>query len=151
MADTQLRPKFWELPLDQLNRVEWEQLCDGCGRCCLKKLADEDSDELLYTRVVCRYFDEQSSRCGCYSQRTVKVSDCLDVAAMNLTDNDWMPDSCAYKLRYQGLSLFDWHPLIAGSRAKMEEAGILLKGRVISEEHVHPDGYDEHIIRWVKA
>ncbi len=146
-----LRPKFWELPLDDLNTAEWESLCDGCGRCCLKKFADEDSDEIVYTRVVCRYFDEQSSQCGCYEDRSALVPDCLDVRKMDLEKSNWMPDSCAYRLRFEGKELFDWHPLIAGSREKMAAAGILLEGRVISEEHVHPEGFDEHIIRWVET
>ncbi len=151
MSDSALRPKFWELPLQELNPKEWESLCDGCGRCCLKKFSDEDSDEVVYTRVVCRYFDEETSLCGCYGERTRLVPDCLDVQGMDLAISDWMPDSCAYKLRYQGRSLYDWHPLIAGSRQKMAEAGILLEGKVISEEHVHPDGFEEHTIRWVSA
>lgn len=151
MSDNALRNKFWELPLADLNSAEWESLCDGCGRCCLKKLSDEDSDEIVYTRVVCRYFDEKSSRCGCYTERTKNVPDCLDVRAMDLAVSKWMPDSCAYRLRYEGRDLFAWHPLLAGSRSSMREAGVLLEGRVISEEHVHPDGFEEHAIRWVKA
>jgi len=70
---------------------------------------------------------------------------------MDLAEGAWMPDSCAYKLRFQGEKLFDWHPLIAGSREKMAAAGILLEGRVISEEYVHPEGFEDHLIRWVKA
>lgn len=150
-ASTALRPKFWELPLDELSPDEWENLCDGCGRCCLKKFVDEDSDEINYTRIVCRYFDQQTSRCGCYEARTDLVPDCLDVREMDLETNDWMPDSCAYRLRSRGQKLFDWHPLLAGSREKMASAGILLEGRVVSEEYVHPDGFEEHVIRWVKA
>ena len=150
-ASTALRPKFWELPLDELSPAEWESLCDGCGRCCLKKFVDEDSDEINYTRIVCRYFDQQTSLCGCYEARTDLVPDCLDVREMDLEASDWMPDSCAYRLRSRGEKLFDWHPLLAGSREKMASAGILLESRVVSEEYVHPDGFEEHVIRWVKA
>jgi len=150
-ANTGLRPKFWELPLDELNPEEWEGLCDGCGRCCLKKFADEDSNDVSYTRVVCRYFDEKTSSCGCYQTRTELVPDCLDVREMNLQKSTWMPDTCAYKLRFNGEELFDWHPLLAGSKKKMEAEGLLLKDRVISEEYVHPDGFEEHLILWVKA
>ncbi|GJM12470.1 MAG: UPF0260 protein [Pseudohongiella sp.] len=150
-TDNALRLKFWELPLDELSDHEWEKLCDGCGRCCLKKFADEESDEISYTRVVCSYFDEQSSQCGCYESRSELVPDCLDVRKMDLRTSTWMPDTCAYRLRAHDKALFDWHPLIAGSRQKMREAGILLEGRVVSEEYVHPDGFEEHIIRWVKA
>ncbi|GIT63912.1 MAG: hypothetical protein Ct9H300mP22_3120 [Gammaproteobacteria bacterium] len=35
---TIIRKKFWELPLEELTAEEWELLCDGCGRCCLKKI-----------------------------------------------------------------------------------------------------------------
>ncbi len=150
-ADSGLRDNFWTLPLDELTQGEWEALCDGCGRCCLKKFTDDDSNEVNYTRIVCRYFDEETSRCGSYQARTELVPDCLDVREMNLGISTWMPDSCAYRLRYNGQELPDWHPLLAGSREKMDAAGILLRGRVISEEYVHPDGFEEHLIRWVKA
>ena len=150
-TNTGLRPKFWELPLTELSPEEWEGLCDGCGRCCLKKFADEETNEVSYTRIVCRYFDQKTSLCGCYESRTELVPDCLDVREMNLKTNTWMPDSCAYRLRSNGKELFDWHPLLAGSTEKMAAAGILLEDRVISEEYVHPDGFEEHLIRWVKA
>lgn len=145
------RAKFWELPLHELTASEWEALCDGCGRCCLKKLTDEAEREVHFTRVVCRYFEQSSSRCGCYAQRTQLVPDCLDVKHMDIGSSNWMPDTCAYRLRFEGKPLYDWHPLLAGSRARMDAAGIGLAGRVVSEEYVHEDGYDEHIIRWVKA
>ncbi len=140
---------FWEKPLSELNGVEWEQLCDGCGRCCLKKLTDEGSDKTFYTRIVCRYFEETSNRCGCYKDRTQLVPECLDVKKMDMSTIDWMPDTCAYRLRFEGKPLYDWHPLIAGSREKMQE--ISISGKVIAEQHVHPAGYEEHIIRWVKS
>jgi uncharacterized cysteine cluster protein YcgN (CxxCxxCC family) len=142
---------FWEKPLAQLDDQEWEQLCDGCGRCCLKKLQDIDSDAVHYTRVVCRYFNESNSRCGCYAERTRLVPDCLVVKTMDLSQVHWMPDTCAYRLRHEGRPLYNWHPLIAGSRESMESAGISIRGKVLSEEYVHEDGLAEHIIRWVNA
>ncbi|MSR12079.1 MAG: YcgN family cysteine cluster protein [Gammaproteobacteria bacterium] len=143
--------KFWEKPLQALTELEWEALCDGCGRCCLKKLTDSESEQIQFTRVVCRYFDERSSRCKCYGERTQLVPDCFNVKQMDIGTVNWMPDTCAYRLRFDGKPLFDWHPLVAGSRDKMQAAGISIGKRVISEEYVHPDGYEEHIIRWVKA
>lgn len=143
--------KFWEKPLQSLSATEWEALCDGCGRCCLKKLADSDDEKIEFTRVVCRYFDQSSSRCTCYDQRTRLVPDCLNVKHMDIAAINWMPDTCAYRLRFDGKALYDWHPLIHGSRQSMDALGISLGERVISEEHVHADGYEEHIIRWVKA
>jgi uncharacterized protein len=143
--------RFWEKPLAQLNRTEWEMLCDGCGRCCLKKLEDEESQELAWTRVVCRYYDEEESRCSCYDVRTRLVPECVDVSQMDIAKAKWMPGTCAYRLRFEGKALPLWHPLLTGSRTKMEEAGISIAGRVVSEQFVHPRGYDEHIIRWVES
>ncbi|MGM0634080.1 MAG: YcgN family cysteine cluster protein [Pseudomonadota bacterium] len=145
-----LRPAFWELPLADLNRKEWEALCDGCGRCCMLKLQDEDTDEVLYTRVVCRYLDQQQCRCTEYSRRQELVPDCLVLTPGNLAELDWIPDTCAYKLRERGEPLPHWHPLISGSRQAMEEEGISVTGKVVSEAHVPEDGVEEHVIRWVK-
>jgi uncharacterized cysteine cluster protein YcgN (CxxCxxCC family) len=146
------RKRFWELPLDELNTAEWEQLCDGCGRCCLKKLEDPDSAELAWTRVICRYYDQQLEQCGCYQERTRLVPECLDVRRMELQENlHWMPATCAYRLRAEGKPLYDWHPLLAGSHDAMQAAGISVTGQVLSEDHVHPDGLDEHLIRWVTS
>jgi len=152
MNDEQrLRPRFWEMPLDALNRSEWEALCDGCARCCLKKLQDEDTNETRYTRVACHLLDPNTGRCGDYARRQQRVPDCIVLNADNLPTLNWIPDTCAYRLRAEGLPLPDWHPLLTGSRLAMERAGITLGGRVISEAHVHPDGLEEHIIRWVKS
>lgn len=142
---------FWEKPLAELTTREWEALCDGCGRCCLKKLADRDTGEVAFTRVVCRFFKRSTGRCSCYSKRTERVPDCLNVKHMDIGLSNWMPETCAYRLRFEGKPLYDWHPLLAGSRDAMDAAGISLGERVISEEFVHSEGYEEHIIRWVKA
>lgn len=143
--------KFWEKSLQALDAAEWEALCDGCGRCCLKKLADINDERVEFTRVVCRYFDQTSSHCSCYDQRTELVPDCLNVKHMDIAAINWMPDTCAYRLRFDDKPLLEWHPLIHGSRQLMDGLGISLGERVISEEYVHADGYEEHIIRWVKA
>lgn len=146
-----LRARFWELPLSDLNKEEWEALCDHCGRCCLKKLQDEDSGDIVWTRVICRYYKLDAGGCGCYSKRSDKVPDCLQVATMSTEDADWMPDTCAYRLRMEGKPLYAWHPLIAGSSDAMEAAGITVKDKALSEDHVHPLGYHEHVIRWVNV
>lgn len=148
---SQLRDRFWELPLAELYAQEWEALCDGCARCCLSKLQDEDTGETQYTRVVCRLLDQQQCRCSAYELRQQLVPDCVVLTPDNLASISWMPDTCAYKLREQGKPLPAWHPLISGSRRAMRDAGVPVTGKVISEENVHPDGLEEHVIRWVKA
>lgn len=143
--------KFWEKPLADLNREEWEALCDGCGRCCLKKLQDEHTEKTLYTRVVCRYLDQQTCSCKAYGRRQKLVPECLVLDLNMLGDLHWIPDTCAYRLRLENKPLPEWHPLMTGSRTAMREAGITVGGKVISEEYVHEQGLEEHVIRWVKA
>jgi uncharacterized cysteine cluster protein YcgN (CxxCxxCC family) len=146
-----LTDRFWELPLDQLDRTQWEALCDGCGRCCLKKLIDSDSEQVHYTRVVCRYLDQAKCRCQAYSRRQKLVPDCLVLTLENLPQLHWIPDTCAYRLRLEGKPLPAWHPLLTGDREAMREQQISVTGKVVSEEYVHEDGLQEHIIRWVSA
>ena len=143
------REKFWEKPLSELNHLEWELLCDGCGRCCLKKIIDDDTDELFWTRIVCRYLDNESGRCQCYEERTRLVSDCISVREMISKSIDWMPPTCAYRLRAKDQPLFDWHPLLSGNRESVISSGISILDKSISEDNVHRNGYFEHIIRWV--
>lgn len=123
----------------QMTRQEWESLCDGCGRCCLLKFEDEDTDELVYTSVVCRLFDEKTCRCTDYVNRGF-IETCLIMDA-SLTEEDyaWMPKTCAYRRLHEGRDLAWWHPLVSGRKETVFEAGIAVRGRVISESLVHPE------------
>ncbi len=143
--------RFWELPLEQLDKEQWEALCDGCGRCCLKKLIDTKTELVHYTRVVCRYLEQNKCRCQAYSRRQKLVPDCLVLNMENLPQLHWIPDTCAYRLRLEGKPLPAWHPLLTGSRDAMRQEQISVTGKVVSEEYVHEDGLQEHIIRWVSA
>lgn len=142
---------WWhQLSLDELNAQQWEALCDGCARCCLHKLEDEDTGELFYTRVRCRYLDEDTCRCSDYERRSTLVPTCIQVDTANAGALDWMPATCAYRLRAQGKRLASWHPLVSGDPDSVHRAGISIRGRALSDEFVHPDGYEEHIVTWVE-
>ncbi len=142
--------EFWKTKtLDEMTPDEWESLCDGCARCCLHKLEDEDTMEVHYTSVVCRYLDE--SRCACteYADRTRLVPDCVQLTPIGALDYDWLPISCAYRVVAEGRELEWWHPLVSGSPDTVHEAGISVKGKCVSELHVHPDSLEDQIIQWV--
>lgn len=141
---------FWERKsLHEMTAAEWESLCDGCGRCCLHKLEDEDNGELHYTAIACRYLDSEACRCRVYEERLQRVEDCLRVGPDEKEVFQWLPESCAYRLLYEGKPLPDWHYLISGSRDTVHEAGISVRGKVLSEDQVPEEDWEEYIIRWV--
>ena len=124
---------FWEKPLDQLDRGEWEALCDGCGRCCLHKLEDEETGILYPTNVACKLLDRRTGSCSDYRHRKQRVADCVTLDRGKLDSLDWLPDTCAYRLRGKGEPLPEWHYLISGSRETVHEAGQSTRGWTVSE------------------
>ena len=142
---------WWNLkPLSELSTGEWEALCDGCAKCCLHKLEDEDSGEIFYTKVRCRYLDEEHCRCSDYSRRSALMPNCISLQADDVPGYDWLPVTCAYRLRANDQPLPAWHPLVSGDPLSVHRAGVSIRGRSISDEFVHPDGFEEHIIHWVE-
>jgi uncharacterized cysteine cluster protein YcgN (CxxCxxCC family) len=145
------RGAFWEKPLDQLTRVEWEQLCDGCGRCCLVKLEDEDTGTIHHAAVACRLLDQHSCRCGDYAGRKKIVPDCVRLTLKKLETIRWLPPTCAYLLRFQGKPLPPWHPLISGDPDSVHKAGVSVRDRVeASETEVEEDDMPDFIRLWPK-
>jgi uncharacterized cysteine cluster protein YcgN (CxxCxxCC family) len=124
---------FWEKPLPTLDRGEWEALCDGCGRCCLHKLEDEETGELYPTNVACQLLDRRNAVCTDYRNRRNLVPDCVRLDRGSLDRLDWLPETCAYRLRAAGEPLPDWHYLISGSRETVHEAGQSTRGWTVSE------------------
>jgi uncharacterized cysteine cluster protein YcgN (CxxCxxCC family) len=140
---------FWRRKtLAMMTPDEWEQLCDGCGRCCLLKLEDEDSGEVLYTDVACHLLDAQTCRCRDYRRRTRRVPGCVVLTPDNLERLDWMPSTCAYRLLHEGRELPDWHPLVSGSRQSVHRAGISVRGRTLGEGEVADEDLDDRIVTW---
>ncbi|QIL01546.1 YcgN family cysteine cluster protein [Sphingomonas sinipercae] len=125
---------FWEKPLAQLDRGEWEALCDSCGRCCLHKLEDEETGELFATNVACTLLDRRHGRCSDYRNRKRRVSDCVILDRNKLGTLDWLPDTCAYRLRAEDKPLPQWHYLISGDRETVHEAGQSTRGWTVSED-----------------
>jgi len=134
-----------------LDPETWESLCDGCGRCCLRKLEDEDTGAIAYTDVACRLLDRHTCRCLDYDHRLARVPDCVELRPDRLDALQWMPTTCAYRLVAEGRSLPDWHHLNSGSDETVHAAGISVRGRCVSEENVHDDDVETRIVHWVSA
>lgn len=142
-----LRPHFWTHPLTSLNASEWEALCDGCGKCCLNKLEDEDTGEVAFTRVACRLLDGHSCRCGQYETRKTFVPECVVLEPGGIKNiSYWLPQTCAYRLRAEGRPLYDWHPLISGDPESVHQAGMSVRGWTVPEFEVAEDEWEDHII-----
>ncbi len=125
---------FWETKtLDQMDAQEWESLCDGCGLCCLVRFEDEETLEVIPTRVHCKLFDGDLCRCSNYAERKKFVPDCIKLTPHNIEDLRWMPPSCAYRRLHEGKPLPHWHHLITGDRETVHRAGVSVRGQTISE------------------
>ena len=139
---------FWQtVPLAEMTQSQWEAICDGCAKCCLVKLQDEDTDEIVFTDIVCNLLDQESCRCTQYATRTKLVPDCVKLTKENLDKIDFMPPSCAYRRLHEGKGLPDWHPLVSGRSETVEAADMSVKGRVISEIMFSGDAEDR-VVDW---
>ena len=141
--------RWWETtPLNEMSPDQWEALCDGCAKCCLLKLEDEDTGEIAYTRLHCKLLDAESCRCSDYANRKSIVPDCVKLTPENLSHLKWMPQTCAYRLIHEGKPLFDWHHLKSGDKATVHETGNSIQGMTVSEETVLDEDQIDWIIDW---
>ncbi len=143
-----LRPKFWETTdLADMNRDEWEALCDGCGKCCMLKLEDDETGDVHYTNIACRLFDDKTCSCGNYPLRKQMVAGCVVLTPENIERNaHWMPSTCAYRLLEEGDILPDWHPLITGNPQSVQDADISMHGKTVAEYEVNEDDFEDYVI-----
>jgi uncharacterized cysteine cluster protein YcgN (CxxCxxCC family) len=139
---------FWETKsLHGMSREEWESLCDGCGRCCLRKLENKKTGKIYYTTVSCYLMDTQNCRCLSYEDRARRVEDCTELTADKIARMRWLPKTCAYRLLAEQKGLRWWHPLVSGDPESVHSAGISVRGRAISEAYVHPDDMEFYIVK----
>tara|TARA_B100001142_G_scaffold62758_1_gene62008 strand:+ start:4117 stop:4575 length:459 start_codon:yes stop_codon:yes gene_type:complete len=138
---------FWETKsLNQMTKVEWESLCDGCGKCCLHKLEDIDTGEISVSNVSCSFLDQTSCKCKDYKNRNENVPDCIQLDLKNLKKLDWLPSTCAYRLIDEGESLHDWHHLISGSSETIHERGMSVRDCSVNESSLK--NVEEYILEW---
>jgi uncharacterized cysteine cluster protein YcgN (CxxCxxCC family) len=140
---------FWRRKtLSQMNRQEWESLCDGCARCCLVKLEYDDTGEVEHTDIACRLLDHGTCRCADYAHRHEKVDDCLSLSPRGVRQLKWLPSTCAYRLVAEGRDLYWWHHLVSGDPETVHLAGVSVRGRVVSEDDKFEP--EDRVIDWVE-
>lgn len=143
MTDT----PFWRRKkLAEMTREEWESLCDGCAKCCLIKLEDEDTGQVDYTDIACRLLDLGTCRCTNYPARSRLVPDCIVLTPAKTARFDWLPTTCAYRLIAEGKDLAWWHPLVSGDPETVHRAGISVRGRVVAE--TRGDDPEDRVVTW---
>ncbi len=138
---------FWRSKrLDEMSASEWESLCDGCGKCCLLKLEDEDTGDVYLTRLACRLLDHKSCRCKDYPNRFARMPDCVSIDAGTVGSLRWLPETCAYRLIDEGKDLFWWHPLVSGEADSVHWAGVSVRGWATCESRATPETMERFII-----
>ncbi|HEV7252197.1 MAG TPA: YcgN family cysteine cluster protein [Mesorhizobium sp.] len=140
---------FWKTKsLEEMTPEEWESLCDGCGKCCLSKLEDEDTGDIFWTSVGCRLFDPDTCRCGDYANRLSRVSDCVGLTPEVVRRLHWLPRTCAYRLVAEGRDLLPWHPLLSGRPESVHEADASVRGLITANEAdlAEPEDYLTHML-----
>ena len=143
-----LEDRFWETkPMTDLNRDEWEALCDGCGKCCLNKLEDDEGTVAL-TRVACKLLDGATCLCSNYENRHAFVPECIVMTPETIEKHMyWLPRTCGYRLVYEGRPLYDWHPLISGDPNSVHDVGVSMRGMTVSEADIDEDDWEDFIIQ----
>lgn len=138
---------FWKKKtLAEMNTQEWESLCDGCGYCCLVKLEDEEDGAVYATNVSCRLLDTETCQCKDYPDRQARVASCLVLTVDKPAQFSLLPETCAYRRLHEGDGLPDWHPLLSHDRKTMKEAGISVCEYAVSEDYIHPEQLQDHVI-----
>jgi uncharacterized cysteine cluster protein YcgN (CxxCxxCC family) len=143
---TDSKPFYETKSLKEMSHSEWESLCDGCGRCCVVLLQDDETDEVYRTSVGCKLLDLKTVRCSDYHNRHSKVPGCVRLKPDNIEALSWMPETCAYRLIAEGKPLYDWHPLISGSTQSVIDAGVSVNGTLISEVLIDENQLEDYII-----
>ena len=133
----QFESHFWQKKsLLEMTESEWEALCDGCGKCCYRKYIQGRGkrEKLYYTRIACNLLDVETGKCCNYPERFKIESDCTKLTKKNLPDFGWLPNTCAYRLLYEGKPLPKWHPLVSGDPNSVKKAGVLIQDGVHEED-----------------
>ena len=142
---------FWQhKSLLEMNHDEWESICDGCAKCCLTQLQDEDTQQLVFTDVACDLLNNNTCQCSDYANRSTRVPTCMTMNKSNVQyAAEFAPPSCAYRLLLEDKSLPDWHHLVSGERNTVHTSGNSVRQRVRFARDIQIDDIQDYIVDWV--
>lgn len=155
--------KYWETTsLEQMSDKEWEDICDGCAKCCLHKFIDDENatqpattneinvgEKIHYTNIACHLLNTKTCSCTQYTQRTKLVPECVKLTKSNLQDIFFMPPSCSYRRLYEGRGLPSWHPLLnKNKKSAMHKAGMSVRGKTVSDKDIDLEEFEDFIALW---
>lgn len=144
-----MRNNFWKnLPINDWTNEEWEALCDGCGKCCLIRLEDEDTGAIYNTDVHCKLLDGANCQCKNYEKRRDYVEDCVQLTRENIYELSWLPKTCAYRLVAENKPLYDWHYLISGDKDSVHNANMSVQFMTTCETRVKVRNLPRRIKIW---
>ncbi len=143
-------PRFWEQKtLFEMTRAEWESVCDGCAKCCLTQLQDEQSEQLVFTNVACDLLNDNTCECTDYDNRSDRVPSCVTMDAGNVEQAaEFAPPTCAYRLLLLGEDLPEWHHLVSESRDTIHQQNKSVKGKVVFARNVDDESIEDHVVEW---
>lgn len=128
---------------------EWESICDGCAKCCLVQLEDEDSKQLVFTDVACDLLDDNRCRCTDYTNRSQRVPTCLTMNVDNVQAcAEFAPPTCSYRLLLENKPLPDWHHLVCGDPGRIHEQGKSVQNKVRFLGSVDKTDLEKYVVDW---
>ena len=123
---------FWRRKrLEEMTSVEWDSLCDRCGRCCLSSVRADDTSEVYSLDIGCLLQDPVTGGCSDYPNRKSIVPTCIQLTPSNVGTLDVLPPTCGYVRVHRGETLEWWHPLVSGTLETVRRAGMSAAGRFV--------------------
>ena len=101
----------------------------------------------MYINIICKNYNLKESKCSDYKNCRSKVIDCVSVTSQTAQDFDWLPESCAYRLRARLRSLPYWHHLVSGDKSAVHRLGHSVKGRVFPDGLVDSEELETTIVK----
>ena len=135
--------QFWKKKsISEFSEEEWESVCMRCGKCCVVKMSD--AGYMRFYNRVCDGLDFSTGLCTRYQNRLCRSCLKVDLPLVE-HQRELLPDTCAYRLLYEGKDLPSWHPLVSGNINSVREA----KQTVLDVAGVHSEAqlrYERHDI-----